>query len=153
MRRFHLQRYSTRNDRHREREPELSAHPCDIVPALRDRTRGHTFPRSRAIAVASHAAKPAIWDRRLRWFDSRKTDRFESVPGRADLGMRTHPSTDRDHNGQRLNRSRYDAFVSSAMTEDLCEARFHSQHDLSKTRVVFSNSLPGLRCAPRRPEQ
>ena len=153
MRRFHLQRYPTRNDRHRERELGRSAHPFDIVPALRGRTRGHTFPRSRAIAVASHLTKPAISDRLLRWFDSRKTDRSESVPGRVDLGMRTHPSTDRDHNGLRLDRSRRDAFMSSAMTEDLCEACFHSQHDLSKTRVVFSNSLPGLRCAPRRPEQ
>jgi hypothetical protein len=52
MRRSHLQPCPMRNDPHRERELERSAHPGDRPPAPRGRTKGHTYPRLPAGAAS-----------------------------------------------------------------------------------------------------
>src|SRR6266516_4383285 len=83
MRRSHLQPCPRRNDRRRERELERSARPGDRLPAPRGRTRGHTSPRSPAGAAAARASRLAISGSRPHWFDSRRTDRFEYLPGQA----------------------------------------------------------------------
>src|SRR4029077_8455913 len=105
----------------------------DSVPAHRDRTRDRTYPKSRGDAAEFFASMPAISGKRPRWFGSRRTDRFESAPVPADSGSKTRRSTDQDHSDRRLDRFRHGASASSATTEDLCEARFRSPRDLSRT--------------------
>src|ERR1039458_8663277 len=81
MRRSHLQPCPMRNDRHRERELVRSAHLLGSAPARPVRTRGRTYPRSPAVAALSRASTLAISGRRLHWFDSHRTSRFESRLG------------------------------------------------------------------------
>src|SRR3984885_3796097 len=153
VRRFHGQPCPMRSARRRGRELERSAPPCDSAPARRDQTRDRTYPRSPAGAAASRASMPAISDNLPHWFDSRRTGRSKSRPGRADRENKIRRSTNQDRIALPSDRFRDGAYASSSATGDLFEARSRSERDRPKRPAVLPSSHPGLRCARQHPEQ
>src|SRR5438270_12726937 len=79
---------------------------------------------------------------------SRKTDRFESRLGLADLETQIHPSTDPGHSVLHSDPRPRGASASLPVRADLCATPFHWLHDRPKKPVAPSNCPPALLLVP-----